>query len=327
MTSPVTRAQLAALTADLPSVSDPKDSDAHLALLRLLYAVGRRDLPLGRVFEGHVDALQIVTRYGTPPQRAAAQHAARRGAAFGVWNADLPGEPLTLAADRLSGGKAFASGAGLLSHALVSVDAVGGRQLLLLDLARTPPAIDRSWWRVTGMQRSETHIVRWGDAPIGPEAPIGLPGDYVREPFFGGGAIRFAAVQAGGIAGVVDAVREHLVTQRRDQDPIQRGRLADLYGAAQAAADAVTRAARGWSPDDIPFTLALVAAARTAVYSAGETVLTLAQAAVGLQAMFVDHPLATLLTDLAVYLRQPAPDLQRDRAGEAVAGGLLFAAL
>lgn len=327
MRPPLTRGEIAALTADLPNLSDPLGPEALLVLLRNLYAVGRCDLPLGRVFEGHVDALQIVTRYGTGPQRAHAEAAARSGAAFGVWNADPPGEPLTLTGDRLSGGKAFASGAGLLSHALVSVDGDGGRQLLLVDLPRTPPAIDRSWWRVTGMQRSETHLVRWHEAMLPPDALIGKPGDYVREPFFGGGAIRFAAVQAGGIAGVVDAVRDHLVMQRRDQDPIQRGRLADLFGAAQAAADAIARAARGWLVEDVPATLALVAAVRAAVYAAGESVLTLAQGAVGVQAMFVDHPLAERLTDLTVYLRQPAPDLQRDRAGEAVAAGLLSPAL
>lgn len=322
-----TRADIAALTADLPRLSDPRGPEELLALLRLLHTVGRRDLPLGRVFEGHVDALQILGRYGSPEQRAAAEAAARDGAAFGVWNADRPGEPLALADGRLSGAKAFASGAGLLSRALVSVDEDGGRQLLLVDLERHPPAIDRSWWRVTGMQRSETHIVRWDGEQLEPEARIGAPGDYVREPFFAGGAIRFAAVQAGGVAGVVDGVRDHLVAQGRAGDPHQRARLADLYRAAQAAADAVARAARGWTLGDVPATLALVAAARVAVYAAGETVLTLAQAAVGVQAMFVDHPIAAKLTDLAVYLRQPAPDLQRDRVGDAVAAGLLSPAL
>lgn len=327
MRPPVTRADIAARTVELRGLADPVTPDALIALLRLLHAVGRHDLPLGRLFEGHIDALQLVTRYGTPAQRAGIEAAVRDGAAFGVWNADLPDKPLVLAGDRLSGGKAFASGAGVLSHALVSVDGDGGRQLLLLDLARTPPAVDRSWWRVIGMQRSETHLVRWNDTPISPDARIGKPGDYIREPFFGGGAIRFAAVQAGGIAGVVDRVRDHLIAQDRHRDPIQRSRLADLYGAAQAAADAVRHAAEGWSVEGIPATLALVAAARVAVYSAGETVLTLAPAAVGVQAMFVDHPLTDQLTDLAVYLRQPAPDLQRDRVGEAVAAGLLSPAL
>lgn len=323
----LTRKDIAALTARLPGFGDPADNDTLLTLLRLLYDTGRRDLPLGRLFEGHVDALQIILRYGNPTQRETVLAAARKGAAFGVWNADRPGAPTVLRGGRLSGGKAFASGAGVLSHALITADAENGRQLLLLELEAAPPVIDTSWWRVTGMQRSQTHLVTWDEQPLPADAWIGAPGDYPREPWFSGGAIRFAAVQAGGIAGVVDGVRNHLADRGRDGDPHQRVRLAKLYLAAQSAADAVTRASLGWSVSDVPRTLALVAAARVAVYAAGERVLALAPAAVGLQAMFVDHPLSASLADLSTYLRQPAPDAQRDRLGEAVASGLLRPAL
>jgi alkylation response protein AidB-like acyl-CoA dehydrogenase len=309
---------LAARMRQLEDTADPADTAALLRLLRLLYQTGREDLPLGRLFEGHVDAAQIVTRYGTRAQA----DAVRRGAMLGVWNADLPGEPLRLVDGRLSGGKSFASGAGILSHALVSVDREGGRQLILLDLARTPPAIDRSFWRVVGMQRSETHVVRWSDAPIAPDDLIGMPGDYVREPWFSGGALRFAAVQAGGVAALVDGVRDHLVATNRAGDPHQAGRLAALYGHASAAVAAVRAAAEGWFADD-DARLPLVSAARAAVYDAGDRALALAQQAVGVQALFVDHPLATTITDLSVYLRQPGPDAQRMRVGEAVAAGVL----
>jgi len=327
MITPLERGAVAALTSRLDQFGDPADPNTLLSLLRTLYAVGRDDLPLGRVFEGHVDALQIVLRYGRAEQVEAAHDAARRGGVFGVWNADQPGEPLQLDDGRLFGAKAFASGAGVLTHAIVSVDADSGRQLILLDLAETPPEIDRSWWRVTGMQRSETHVVRWNDQRPGAAAMLGRPGDYVREPWFSGGAIRFAAVQAGGIAGVVDRVRDHLVATGRAEDPHQAGRLAELYLAAQAAADSVARAAGVWSVDDTATTIAHVAAARAAVYAAGERVLTLAQGAVGVGAMFVDHPLASTLTDLSTYLRQPAPDAARMRVGAGVATATLVPSL
>lgn len=326
MTRPIEQDDISRLTAQLPSLVDPATPAALLDLLRVLYGVGRADLPLGRVFEGHVDALQIITRLGTATQARSAEDAARGGGVFGVWNADLPGDPLRLDGDRLSGGKAFASGAGLLSHALVSVDLENGRQLLLIDLAALPPAIDTGWWQVTGMQRSATHQVRW-DALLPPGVTIGQPGDYVREPWFSGGALRFAAVQAGGIAGVADRVRDHLVAAGRASDPHQAARLAELHLCAQSAADAVARAALLWRNDAIEPTLAHVAAARVAVYQAGERVLTLAQAAVGVQAMFVDHPLSAMLSDLNVYLRQPAPDAQRARLGAAVAAGVIFPSL
>jgi alkylation response protein AidB-like acyl-CoA dehydrogenase len=193
-------AEIVSRTKELASLSDPSDQGSLLALLRLLYRTGRDDLPLGRLFEGHVDAMQIVMRYGTDAQRQALGDAVGAGAVLGVWNADLAGEPLELGGSRLSGGKSFASGAGILSHALVTVDTEMGRQLILLDLCRTPPAIDTGFWRVVGMQRSATHVVRWKDAEIEQRDLIGLPGDYIREPWFSGGALRFAAVQAGGVA-------------------------------------------------------------------------------------------------------------------------------
>ena len=225
-------ARIAELTQQLDSLGDPASGAGMLRLLRLLFAVGREDLPLGRLFEGHVDAVQIVMRYARDEQRARVAALVARGGTLGVWNADLPGEALSLTDMRLSGGKSFASGAGLISHALVTVDAQGGRQLVLVDMARTGPAIDRGAWQVAGMQRSESHVVRWEGAAVTADDLIGVPGDYVREPWFVGGALRFAAVQAGGIAAVVEHARDHLVTAERASDPHQAGRLAAMYGLA-----------------------------------------------------------------------------------------------
>lgn len=119
-------AEIVARTACLALLGDPSDEASLLALLRSLYETGRVDLPLGRLFEGHVDALQIASRYGTEAQCAALGQAIAGGATLGVWNAELAGEPLRLEGLRLSGGKSFASGAGILSHALVTVDLDGG---------------------------------------------------------------------------------------------------------------------------------------------------------------------------------------------------------
>jgi alkylation response protein AidB-like acyl-CoA dehydrogenase len=314
--------RIASLTRELAGVGDPVDTPAMLRLLRLLYRVGREDLPLGRLFEGHVDALQIASRYGSPAQRARLAELAQAGAALGVWNADLAGEGLRLDGDVLEGGKSFASGAGVLTHALVTADAPGGRQLLLVDLARNPPAIDRSFWNVVGMQRSETHVVRWRGASVLPDDLLGAPGDYVREPWFSGGALRFASVQAGGIAALVDGTRDHLVQAGRADDPHQSGRLAALHGLAQAAANAVRDAAEGWFGDEAA-RLPLIAAARASVYAAGGEAIMIAQEAVGVQALFAAHPLAARITDLSMYLRQPAPDAQRMQVGAAVAAGIL----
>ncbi|MEI5688463.1 MULTISPECIES: acyl-CoA dehydrogenase [Sphingomonas] len=306
---------------------DPTDTDAYLALLRALYATGRRDLPLGRLLEGHVDAVQIVRRYATPAQVAALGEALRGGATLGVWNAALADAPLRLVGDRLGGGKSYASGAGVLSHALVTAQAEDGTRLLLLDLAATPPAIDRDWWRTTGMQRSETHQVRWHDAIVPATARIGAADVYAREPHFSGGALRFVAVHAGGVAAVCDRTRDHLVATGRADDPFQTARLAEVFTLAEQAAAAVRAAADAWFANDGEARLARIAAARLAVTEAATRAITVAQEAVGLAGHFVAHPLSATLTDLSVYLRQPVPDAQRLRVGRAVGEGLLAPAL
>ncbi|SEI77165.1 Acyl-CoA dehydrogenase [Sphingomonas sp. OV641] len=306
---------------------DPENGDDYVALLRALYETGRRDLPLGRLLEGHVDAVQIVQRYGSAVQVERLRQALCDGAMLGVWNAALPGEPLRLTGDALNGGKSYASGAGVLTHALVTAETDSGAQLLLLDLKRTVPAIDRDWWRVTGMQRSETHRVRWSDAAIDHDDRIGSPDLYAREPYFSGGALRFVAVHAGGIAGICDRARDHLVASGRADDPFQTARLAELFGLADTAAAMVRRTATLWFELDGEARLARVAATRLAVADAAQRAIVVAQEAVGLAGHFLAHPLAAMLTDLAVYLRQPVPDAQRLRVGRAVASGELAPAL
>ncbi|MDZ7280412.1 acyl-CoA dehydrogenase [Sphingomonas sanguinis] len=309
---------------------DPQTADELIALLARLYELGRRDLPLARLVEGHVDAVQIVRRYGTAAQVDMLHRGLAGGATLGVWNAGLPGEALRLDDGRLSGGKSYASGAGVLSHALVTADTSAGVQLLLLDLSRVPPAIDTDWWRVIGMQRSETHQVRWDHAPITDADRIGQPDSYAREPFFSGGALRFVAVHAGGVAGICDLSRDHLVKTGRTDDPFQAARMAELFALADGTAAVVRRTARMWFEDvdrgDEP-RLARVAAARLAVAEAAERAMVVAREAVGLASQFHSHPLSAMLSDLAVYLRQPAPDAQRLRVGRAVRQGLLVPAL
>lgn len=318
------RAELTALHAQLPRLGDP-DTPADLtALLRMLYAVARRDLPLARLFEGHVDAVQIVTRYGDAATRRSLYGVLATGGVLGVWNAALPGDPLRIVDGRLHGAKSFASGAGIVTHAVAGADGDDGNRLVLIDMAASQAMIDRTWWRTIGMARSETHVVRWNGAAAESYRTVGAPGDYAREPWFSGGAIRFVACHAGGIAALFDRVRNHLNATARAADPHQAGRLAELYDAAAGAAAAVRDAAGDWGA---PTFVDRVAAARMRVSAQAERALTIAQAAVGVSGMFDDHPLSSVLSDLTVYLRQPMPDAVRMRVGRAAADGTLSPAL
>lgn len=305
--------------------TDPRSpADLH-SLLRELHAAGRQDLAAARLLEGHVDALQLLRRYGRDPGVNRLADSLQASGSCGVWNADLPGSPLRIENNRITGGKSFASGAGLLTHALVTLQADDPAhvQLVLVDLSRTPPSVDRDWWRVVGMQASHTHQVRWQQLPLDAVTLIGAPGDYAREPWFSGGALRFVAVHAGGIAALFDTVRAHLVARERARDPHQLARLARLYTAADTASALCARAAGEWFETEGETRLAYVAHVRLAISDLAVSAIALAQEAIGVEALFEAHPACRVLTDLMVYIRQPGPDRQREALGRSLALGSL----
>lgn len=69
----------------------PVGAEEMRPLLRLLAAVGRGDLSVGRIFEGHVNAVWLVRRFGTPAQ---VRELAGAGGTLGVWNTDRAAEAL-----------------------------------------------------------------------------------------------------------------------------------------------------------------------------------------------------------------------------------------
>ena len=57
------------------------------------------------------------------------------------------------------------------------------------------------------MRASASFKIDFSGVEVSGDDLIGAPGDYHREPYFSGGAIRFAAVQLGGAEALLDHVR------------------------------------------------------------------------------------------------------------------------
>ncbi len=282
------------------------------ALAEALRLVGRASLPLGRIYEGHVNALRLVLRHADAAQAAAAAAAARDGALFGVWNTDVPGQILGLEARtggvRLQGRKILCSGAGWLDRALVTARARAGDppQMVLVPL-RPGERADLARWTAQGMRASATGAVDFSGIDLPAAALIGPPGAYEAQPDFSAGAWRFAAVQTGGLEALAEALREHLRRTDRGGDPYQAARLGEVATAAATArlwVEAAAVRAEAGSADSVAF----VNLARLAVERAALEALTLVQRSIGLTAFLRPDPAERLARDLATYLRQPAPD-------------------
>ncbi|MDP1025909.1 acyl-CoA dehydrogenase [Sphingomonas sp. KR1UV-12] len=296
------------------------DDDAVARLVQALRLIGGADLSLGRVFEGHVNAAQLVHAYGNAQQRATLADDLAAGRSFGVWNTEpAPGMTLT-AADggyRLSGAKCFATGAGHIDRALITARwPDGGKQLVLADIANVTDRADNAAWQVRGMKGTASGTFDFDGLVVGDAALIGAPGDYEREPRFSAGAWRFTAVQLGAVEALIRHWRDHLVATGKGADPIQRARFATAVAATRSAGLWVVRAAR-LAEAARPEAIAQVLMTRGVVEDAALLVMEGAARAIGTAAFFFGSRVDRITRDLGLYLRQPVPDQARDRAAAA----------
>jgi alkylation response protein AidB-like acyl-CoA dehydrogenase len=296
-------------------------------LLRLLKIIGRGNLSVGRIYEGHVNALQLILEWGSPHQIETAAEDVRNGCLFGVWNTEAPNDGLTLAKVtsgtrqfRLSGAKTFASGASILQRVFANAKKEGSWQMCLVPLDRVQVERDTDSWQPLGMRATESIRVSFEGVELDSAALIGGPGDYNREPWFSGGAIRFAAVQLGGAEAIAEVSRHFLQQENRIDDPHQAlrgGEIAALLETGNLWLDGAASRAEAAAV----FPEALVAYAgllRRTIERIGLEVMEHAVRSSGARSLLRPNSLERLVRDLTLYLRQPAPDFVLERAGKFV---------
>jgi alkylation response protein AidB-like acyl-CoA dehydrogenase len=296
--------------------TDPHTRAAQMA--RALREVGRGDLSVGRLFEGHVNALQLFDWYATSEQLEWLTGALNAGAWFGVWATEpQPGVRLELRdPPTLSGEKMFASGAGGLEHALVTAAVDGGERRLVIVPANDTCRADVSGWRVRGMRASVSGRYSLDGVSVDPEMLLGASGDYDRDPRFTAGAWRFCAVQLGGIEALIIEVRQSMRDTARE-DPLQRARFAEAVVATRSAGFWVEEAARRFAADDED-AIAIARLTRGVVEQAGFTVMEAAARILGTRSAFDGERADKIIRDLSLYLRQAGPDHARDEAAKAL---------
>ncbi|PZV08982.1 MAG: acyl-CoA dehydrogenase [Leptolyngbya sp.] len=303
------------------------ESDTTHDLLRLLKHIGRGNLAIGRVYEGHVNALQLIQTFGTAEQVERYGREARdQHKLFGVWNAEdaeglhlVPSGPNRY---RLEGAKTFCSGGGYVERPFVNGKLPDGSwQMCIVPMDEVSISCDRDWWQPMGMRATASYKIDFSGVELGAEALIGQPGDYLRQPWLTAGVVRLAAVQLGGAEALFDLTRQYLQGEQRTEHPYQQERLGQmaialesgnlwLRGAADRLADYDPQF--GGTPQVThPHQARLVAYAnmmRTAIEQICIDTMQLCQRSVGTRGLLPPHAMERVIRDLTLYLRQPAFD-------------------
>lgn len=316
--------EVGCLTAVLPKIWGGRclgwRTASRETLLAALQAIGGVHLSVARLFEGHVNAFQLLWTYGSPSQRDALCAHVHGGGLLGVWNAPSPKGELALSGNppaefRLHGFKAYASGAGHITRPVVTAkhDQLG----LIMVWPHNPYVVGTAdEWTMHGMRSSMTRSVAF-DNPIASNQIFGVAEDYHRQPVFSGGAWRFLAAQLGAGTALLELMRLTLVERGRAGDPHQCARMAEGAAAIETARLWVERAsfAAFESGLDASVVVARVNMARMVVERQLLDVIEVVQRSVGLSAFSRSSELERIARDLSTYLRQPAPDGLRDAIG------------
>lgn len=290
---------------------------------RALAEVAHHDLSLAKLYEGHTDALAILSELHAP-RDIAGSHAQSM---WCTWAAEPPGERVTLQAEtdggegavRLAGTKPWCSGAEHSTHALLTAWWPDGRgpQLVAVDLLQPGISVSTQRWRAIGMADSSSGDVSFHQAR---GVLVGGVGDYLARPGFWQGGAGIAACWWGGaraLAGALHAVVAQSPAALRTPFRLAAlGRVDVVLGATAA----LLQQAAAWI-DAHPRDDALREAirARQAAEACARRVLDDVGRALGATPFCRDAEFARRAADLPVFIRQSHAERDDAALGERVA--------
>jgi len=272
-------------------------SGATLRRWQRLAELTELDVVAGRLAEAHTDAVAILAELAGPTPEP--------GQLWGVWAAEPP--HARLHANRtgdivtLDGAKAWCSGAGCCTHALVTAHLDGDERGPFAVAVNHPGVRPKpSTWRNPGMRESDTRDVEFIAVPA---IPVGTPGDYLSRPGFWHGAIGVAACWFG----AARAVAAPLYRAAATAGDLTLAHLGAV-DAALAAAEAMLAAAAAYidvDPQNADGAAELWARrTRAVVETAVDEAITRTGRALGPGPLAQDEFHARAVADLTIYVRQ-----------------------
>jgi alkylation response protein AidB-like acyl-CoA dehydrogenase len=188
---------------------DPGGASELFALLRV---IGQGNLAVGRIFEGHANAIKLINTFGSEAQIERASADLRAGHLFAIWNAETKDGIRILDDNKLSGSKTFCSGAGHVTRALITAKDSSGTRMLLIPL-EPGERVGSIGVGMHGMRATQTAGMQFDGVVVSTHDFIGTIDDYTREPTFSAGAWRTSAVTLGGLDALLAEMQQQLLSR------------------------------------------------------------------------------------------------------------------
>lgn len=265
-----------------------------------LACVAGHDLRLCKLYEGHTDALAVMAELDA--------RSIPSGSTWGMWAAEPPQARVLISAGdteygalgvRLDGRKAWCSGAGVLSHALITAwDDHDQQQLVAVELNQPGVKVTSEGWRAVGMGATESVEVQFEKAVA---YRVGKPGQYLSRPGFWHGGIGIAACWYGAACALAQNLLLH---SQKSAEPHALAHLGAVDTALYGAATVLRTSAQFL--DDCPTADAeqLARRSRAIIEATAENVILHVGRALGAGPYCRDAHFSQMIADLPVFLRQ-----------------------
>jgi len=258
------------------------------------------DLSVGRMSEGHVDALAILSEADMKPFESTVSYGvwAARSRHGGTTAVRVPG------GWQLTGRKEFCSGSGIVDRALVTADTDDGSRLFDIAVEENVVMVDHESWAAVGMADSVSETLDFG-GPVIRDAQVVGPADfYIQRPGFWFGSSGVAACWYGGAVGLVNHLAQSLAVEPNEHVFADLGVAISGLEAMRAVLKETADIIDGDPTDANGQARYRAQVTRQVVHDAAIEVLARVAAAGGARPLCHDMDQARRSADLFVYLTQ-----------------------
>ena len=323
---------------------DHKEDNIDL-LWSMTTEIASGDMSTARCWEGHNNAVVLLNNVASYEQKERwFKGIIDRGEVWTVWSGEpllkTPGQKQSIGTRIeetekgyiLHGSKVFCSSATGASKAilLVNTEGIGAARhataapesllMLACDLKDDTITMDDSWWNPIGMRGSVSYRVEFNGTFIPKENKIGYGGQFLLEDWQTRFVPQYAATFLGGAKAAYRYAKQHIESQKRENDPYVQHRIAKMAINISTAEQWLRSVAEKWGENNLEDAKLMGNMCRYTVEQLASECVEHAVHICGARGLIRPSELERIVRDLTIYTRHDNDDQLLATVGKACLG-------